>query len=101
MSKVAMVGTFNCLEGKNDDMDAAIAAFTAAAPDVPGIEIYSYHRGEDTNYAFFALFTDQAGMEAQGENDAMKQAMASFGPLMAGPPEMGMFTPLPAHGFEV
>ncbi|MFV1989488.1 MAG: hypothetical protein ACC652_01970 [Acidimicrobiales bacterium] len=100
MSKVAMVGTFNCLEGKNDEMDEAIAAFTAAAPNVEGIEIYSYLRGEGTKYAFFAVFTDQAGMTAQGEDAAMSEAMAVFGPLMAGPPEMGVFTPLPAYGFE-
>ncbi len=100
MSKVAMLGTFNCVEGKNDEMDEAIALFKAAAPQVPGIEIYSYLRGEGTDYAFFALFSDQAGMAAQGENEAMKKAMESFGPLMAGPPQMGVFTPLPSHGLD-
>jgi hypothetical protein len=31
----------------------------------------------------------------------MKEAMAAFGPLMAAPPQMSVFTPIAAAGFEV
>lgn len=101
MSKVAMVGTFKCLAGKNDEMDVALKAFVAAAVEMQGIEIYSYLRGEDDNYGFFALFTNQEALEHQGDSAAMKEAMGLFGPLMAGPPNMVVVSPLAAHGFEI
>ena len=40
-------------------------------------------------------------MQAHGQSDAMKAAMAAFGPLMAEPPQMTPATPIAAIGFEV
>lgn len=102
MSKVSMIGTFTCVDGENEAMEAAMAAQVAAAADAGGVELYSYHRaGENNSYCFFALFSDQAAMEAHGNSEAMQAAMAAFGPLLAGPPDMTVAEPLTAHGFDI
>jgi len=45
--------------------------------------------------------TGQESMQQPGQSDAMKTAMAAFGPLMAVPPEMSVTTPVAAIGFDI
>ncbi len=101
MSKVSMMGTITCQEGKADEMAEVLSQMTDAARQEPGVEIYSYHRGADDRFWFFALMTDQEAMQNHGQSDEMKAAMQAFGPLMAAPPEMSVTTPVAAVGFEV
>jgi quinol monooxygenase YgiN len=101
MPKFSMVGTFHCLEGKNDEMDAALAAQVAAVADDDEVEVYSYHRGEGTSYAYFAVFTSPDAMQRVSQTEAMQAAMAQFGPLLDGQPEMMMGTPLSAKGLDL
>lgn len=101
MSKVSMMGTITCQDGKGDEMAAVLSQMTEAARQEPGVEIYSYHRGQDDRFWFFALMTDQEAMQNHGQSDAMKAAMQAFGPLMAAPPEMSVTTPVAAIGFTV
>ncbi len=68
MSKVSMMGTFSCQDGKADDMEAVLRKMVEAARDEPGIEIYSYHRGEGNNFSFFALMSSQEAMQRHGPN---------------------------------
>ena len=101
MTKVSMMGTITCQDGKGDEMAAVLAQMVEAARDEPGVEIYSYHRGAGDAFSFFALMTDQAAMERHGQSDAMQAAMANFMPLMAGPPSMSPATPIAAIGFDI
>jgi len=101
MSKVSMIGTISCQEGKGDEMEAVLSAMVEAAREEPGTEIYSYHRGADDTFYFFALMASQEAMQSHGQSDAMKAAMQAFGPLMAAPPQMTPATPIAAIGFEV
>ncbi len=101
MSKISMMGIVTCQEGKADEMAAVLTEMVDAARQEPGVEIYSYHRGEDDRFWFFALMTDQESMQHHGQSDAMKTAMASFGPLMAAPPEMSVTTPVAAIGLDI
>lgn len=101
MSKVSMMGTITCQEGKGDEMAAVLSQMTEAAREESGVEIYSYHRGDDERFWFFALMTDQESVQKHGQSDAMKAAMAAFGPLMASPPEMTVTTPVAAIGFDI
>jgi len=101
MSKVSMIGTITCQDGKADEMAAVLADMVAAATDEPGCEIYSYHRGEGNQFWFFALMTDAESMQAHGQSEAMKAAMQAFMPLMAEPPQMSPATPIAAIGFDV
>ena len=101
MSKVSMMGTITCQDGKADEMAAVLATMVEAARDEPGVEIYSYHRGEGNNFSFFALLADEQSMQNHGQSEGMQAAMAAFGPLMAEPPKMAPATPIAAIGFDV
>lgn len=101
MSKVSMMGTITCQDGKADEMAAVLARMVEAAKDEPGVEIYSYHRGEGNNFSFFALMTDESAMQGHGQSEAMQAAMQDFMPLMAEPPQMSPATPIAAIGFDV
>ena len=101
MSKVSMMGTITCQPGKADEMAEVLASMVEAARNEPGVEIYSYHRGEDDNFSFFALMSSQEAMQGHGQSEAMQAAMQRFGPLMAAPPQMSAGTPIAAIGFDV
>jgi len=101
MTKVSMMGSITCQDGKADEMEAVLTRMVEAARDEPGVEIYSYHRGEDNLFSFFALMADEAAMQGHGQSAAMKEAMTSFMPLMAAPPQMSRATPIAAIGFDV
>lgn len=101
MSKVTMMGTFTCHEGKGAEMESVLAAMVEAARDEPGVEIYSYHRGEDSTFWFFALMADEQSMQDHGQTEAMQKAMTAFGPLVAGPPHMTVTTPVAAVGLDL
>ncbi len=96
-----MMGTMTSQEGKAEEMETVLRAMVEAARQEPGVEIYSYHRGEGNTFSFFALMTDQEAMQNHGQSDAMKAAMEGIGPVMAEPPQMSMTTPIAAVGFDV
>lgn len=101
MNKVTMIGSLECQPGKADEMAAVLTQMVEAARNEPGCEIYSYHRGEENTFWFFALMTDEAAMQAHGQSEAMQAAMEAFGPLMAGPPKMSPAKPIAAIGLDL
>jgi quinol monooxygenase YgiN len=101
MGKVTMIGTFTCKDGKAEETDAVLAEMVEAARSEPGVEIYSYHRGEGNTYWFFALMADNDSMAKHGQTDAMRAAMESFGPLVSAPPQVSVTTPISALGLDL
>lgn len=101
MNKVTMVGTFTCQDGKADEMEAVLGSMVQAARDEPGVEIYSYHRGQGNEFWFFALMADEQSMNDHGRSDAMQSAMSAFGPLVAEPPRMTVGRPVAAVGLAL
>jgi quinol monooxygenase YgiN len=101
MSKVTLMGTFTCQDGKAKEMEAVLAAMVEAARGEPGVEIYSYHRGEENAFWFFALMADKESMQSHGQSEAMQRAMSAFGPLVAAPPQMTVTTPVAALGLDL
>lgn len=101
MSKVSMMGSFTCQDGKAEQMEAVLATMVEAAREEPGVEIYSYHRGDGNTFWFFALMTDEQSMRQHGQGQAMKAAMSEFGPLVVAPPQMAVTTPVAALGLEL
>jgi len=101
MSKVAVVGSIKCQEGKADEMAAVLTNMVEAARGEPGVEVYSYHRGSQNTFWFFALMADEASMQKHGQTKAMQAAMAAFGPLAAGPPQINTTVPVAAIGLDV
>jgi len=72
-----------------------------AARGEPGVEIYSYHRGEANTFWFFALMADQDSLQNHGQAEAMQRDMSAFGQLVAEPPQMTMTTPIAALGLTL
>jgi quinol monooxygenase YgiN len=101
MSKVSMVGSLTCQDGKVEEMEAVLVRMVEAARAEPGVEIYSYHRGEENTFWFFALMADEKSMQNHGQSEAMQAAMSAFMPLVAGPPQMKVTTPVAALGFDL
>ena len=106
MSKVSVIGTLTCQDGKADEMEAVLATMVEAARDEPGVEVYSYHHGDEQNgegntFWFFALMADEESMQKHGQSEAMQAAMSAFGALAAGPPEMSMAKPVAAIGLDL
>jgi len=101
MSKVSVMGTLACEDGKAEEMEGVLAAMVEAASGEPGVEIYSYHRGEENTFWFFALMADEESMQNHGRSEAMRAAMSAFGPLVAGPPQMTVTTPVAAFGLDI
>jgi quinol monooxygenase YgiN len=101
MSKVSVIGTFTCQDGKAEEVEAVLGAMVEAASGEPGVEVYSYHRGPDNAFWFFALMADEESMQHHGQSEAMQSAMAAFGPLVAGPPQMTVTTPVAALGLDL
>ena len=101
MAKVSMTGTITCQDGKRDEMEKVLRTMVEAARLEPGIEIYSYHRGDGNTFSFFALMANGEAMHSHGQTEAMQAAMAAFGPLMAEPPQMSVLTPIAAIGFDL
>ena len=101
MSKTTMVGSFECKDGKSDEMERVLTTMVEAAKNEPGCEIYSYHRGEGNMFWFFALMRDAASMQNHGQSEDMKAAMSAFVPLVAGPPKMSPARPIAALGVDL
>ena len=101
MGKATVIGSFDCQDGKADEMEAVLASMVEAARDEPGVEVYSYHRGEGNTFWFFALMAGAESMQGHAQTEAMQQAMAAFMPLMAAPPQMQMTTPIAAIGLDL
>ncbi len=101
MGKATVIGSFDCQDGKAEEMEAVLASMVEAAKQEPGIEIYSYHRGEGNTFWFFALMSDASSMQNHGQSEAMQQAMGAFTALMASPPQMQMTTPIAAIGLDL
>ncbi len=101
MAKVTMIGSIECQSGKADEMETVLSSMVDAAASEPGVEVYSYHRGEGDQFWFFALMSDEAATQKHGQTEAMQAAMQAFGPLMAGPPNMSMAKPIAAIGLDL
>jgi quinol monooxygenase YgiN len=101
MGKATVMGTFSCQDGKAEEMETVLTAMVEAAKDEPGVEIYSYHRGEGNTFWFFALMANAESMQNHGQSEAMQAAMSAFGPLVADPPQMSVNTPVAALGLDL
>ena len=102
MSKISLIAKLPCQDGKNDEMEAALADLIEAANEEAGLEIYSAHKADDDNtYWFFELYSDAGAVEAHGKGDAMKAAMGAVGGFLAGKPEIVKATPVVAKGIDV
>ena len=96
-----MVGSFSCQEGKEDEMDAVLTAQVGAAAELDGVEVYSYHRGEENKYSFFAVFSSMEALQGHAQAESLKDVMPAFMSLLDGRPQMSTYTPVAAVGLDL
>jgi quinol monooxygenase YgiN len=82
-------------------MEALLADMVEAAVSEPGVEIYSFHRGDENTFWFFALLTDRDSMRQHRQTDAVKAFMAEFANLAASPPHVSVTVPVAAIGLDL
>ena len=99
MSKVSVVGSMSCQEGKADEMEKVLVKMTECVEGQDGVISYSYHRDENDKFWFFALMENAEAMQNHADIDGMAEIMAEAMPLMAGAPEMSTCTPIAGFGF--
>lgn len=103
MSKISLIAKLTAVEGKADELEAALRGVIEAAAEEEGLEVYSAHRVDDEPgvYYFFELYRDQAAKDVHGSGDRMRAAMGAFAGLLAGRPELTLMTPVAAKGLDV
>lgn len=103
MSKITIIAKLTIQDGKDAEMEAALATLCSVADEETGLEIYSAHKdtAEDNVYWFFEMYTGDEAWAAHGKGDGMKEAMGAFGGLLAGRPELHILSPVAAKGLDI
>ncbi len=103
MSKISIIAKLTAVEGKEDELEAALHAVVAAASEEDGLEVYSAHGVPDQRgvYYFFELYRDEDAFGVHGKGERMRAAMGGFAGLLAGRPEVTMMSPIAAKGLDI
>jgi quinol monooxygenase YgiN len=101
VSKVSVMCNFKCRDGKALEMEALLADMVEAALDEKGVEIYSFHRGEENEFWFFALLSDRDAMQRHNQTAAVVAFRAEFGNIVESPPRISVTVPVAAIGLEL
>lgn len=103
MSKISLIAKLTAVEGKEAELEQALAAVVAAADEEDGLEVYSAHAASDEPgvYYFFELYADDAAKAEHGKGDGMRAAMGGFAGLLGGRPEIITMTPIAAKGLDI
>ena len=103
MSKISLIAKLTAVEGKTEELEAALRAVIDAAAEEDGLEVYSAHRVDDQpgTYYFFELYRDDDAKAVHGKGDRMRAAMGGFAGLLAERPELTLMTPVAAKGLDI
>ncbi|HSJ91228.1 MAG TPA: putative quinol monooxygenase [Ilumatobacter sp.] len=103
MSKISLIAKLTAVEGKAEELEAAMRTVVEAATEEDGLEVYSAHRvdGESGAYYFFEVYRDQAAWDVHGKGERMRDAMGAFAGLLVGRPELTVMSPVAAKGIDV
>lgn len=103
MSRVALIAKLPVQPGKRDEF---IAAFSTMFPVVDGEEgtlVYALHTDDaDPDLLWvYELYADAEALDTHGKSDGMASAIAAFGGLLAGAPELHRLSPVQAKGLDL
>ena len=101
MNKVSVMCNFKCRADKALPMEALLADMVEAAHEEPGVEIYSFHRGEENDFWFFALLRDRDVLMRHNTSDATQAFLPEFARLVESPPQIFVTTPVAAIGLDL
>ena len=82
-------------------MAALLADMVEAALDEKGVEIYSFHRGDDDGFWFFALLSDRDVMRRYNQSSAVMGFRKEFEKLVDSPPQIAVTVPVAAIGLDL
>ena len=101
MTQVAAIAKLTAVEGKGEDLKAAIAELVAAVQDgEPGTLVYAAAQdSEDANAFWFYEFYESAdAATAHSTGSALAEAGNRMRGLLAGRPEVHRLTPVAGKG---
>lgn len=101
MSKVSVMCNFKCRAGEAMPMEALLADMVESALDEDGVEIYSFHRGDENDFWFFALMRDRDALTRHNKSDAVQAFLPEFEKLVESPPQVFVTTPVAAIGLDL
>ena len=103
MSKISLIAKLTAVDGKAEELEAAMRTVIEAAEEEDGLEVYSAHRvdGEPGAYYYFEVYRDQAAWDVHGKGERMREATAGFAGLIVGRPELTVMSPIAAKGITV
>jgi quinol monooxygenase YgiN len=103
MSKITLIAKLTAVEGKEAELEQALAGVVAAGDEEDGLEVYSAHRADDEPgvYWFFEVYADDEAMAVHGKGEQMRAANRAFAGLLAGRPEIIKMTPIAAKGLDL
>jgi len=94
---VALIARITARPDVVADVEATLRGLVDAAAEEDGTVEYVLSReGDSGSFWFFEVYADQAAFDEHGRNPVLHAAFASFGGLLAEPPEMHLLTPLQA-----
>jgi quinol monooxygenase YgiN len=89
MPQIAKVVRLKVVDGKREQLVAALVPVRELAASDPGTEVWTIHleSGKPDELFIYELYRDQAAADAHDESPVFKSALRSTGAFMAGPPE--------------
>jgi quinol monooxygenase YgiN len=99
-AKVAVVAKLLVQPGKLDEAVAVLGRLIDAANGEAGTEMYVLHTAKDDPEAvwFYELYTDDEALGAHSTSPAMSAVFGDLGPLLGGPPELHVLSPVSGKG---
>ena len=101
MTQVAVIAKLTAVEGKAEDLTAAVAELVAQVRDEePGTLVYAAAQdADDANVFWFYEFYESAeAVAAHSGGEALAAAGKRMRGLLAGPPEVHRLTPVAGKG---
>lgn len=104
MTKVAAIAKLTAVEGKSDDLAAAIADLVTRVQDgEPGTLVYAAAQDSDNPnvFWFYEFYDSPDAAAAHSSGAALAEAGNQMRGLLAGRPEVHRLTPVAAKGLPV
>jgi quinol monooxygenase YgiN len=103
MSKIALLAKLPIQAGKRDEFVDAFSAMFPVVEEEQGTLAYVVHTDDkDENVVWvYELYADDEALALHSGSDGMKAAIAAFGPLLDGRPELIRLTPVQGKGLDL
>ncbi|GMA21476.1 antibiotic biosynthesis monooxygenase [Arsenicicoccus piscis] len=95
-----VTAVFTPLEGRKDELVAALRETMPGVHAEPGCELYAIHDAEDGTVTMIEKWTTREDLDAHSRGEAVAALQAATGELLAGPVDVVIMTPLPAGTAE-